>query len=252
MPSNKKSRKKQKGKGKLKKEARKEALAAEKAKRALVNAARVDASGSPHNVLAQFAPFAKYDRNELDLVIEFAAPSAISTEDMDWMLALTRANMEEMYVDGGWGWNDTEKRRELMDDEARHLLVRRRAPTAATGDESKDGAKAEAGAGAGAGAGATSGELVAFAHFRFLLEDEYPVLYVQEIQLTEPVQRKGLGKHMMQVRRCVPAACVGTVRAGVHTSSPRVIDVVRFLRRLTATLAVALTRAWADPGADSA
>ena len=133
-------------------------------------------------MLADFPPFQKFDRNGLQLQVEFAAASNVGPADIDWMLACTRDNMQELYEDGGWGWNDVEKRRELVDEDARHLLVR----TAASSDESKDGES-------------TPGELVAFCHFRFMLEDLYPVLYVQEIQLTPAVQRCGLGKQLMQV-----------------------------------------------------
>ena len=189
MPS-KKAKSKQKAKAK--KEARKAAVAAENAKRALVSAALLGDDGRPNNVLAAFAPFAKYDRAGLDLTIEFGAPSTIAPDDMDWMLRRTKTNMEELYISGGWGWNDADKRRELTEDDARHLLVRRRSTA---GDESKDGS----------GDATSQGELVAFAHFRFLLEDDAPVLYVQELQLAESVQRKGLGKHLMQVRTAVRA-----------------------------------------------
>ena len=42
-------------------------------------------------------------------------------------------------------------------------------------------------------------EPVAFTHFRFEFEGAAAVLYVWELQLTEPVQRKGLGKFIMQL-----------------------------------------------------
>lgn len=43
------------------------------------------------------------------------------------------------------------------------------------------------------------GPIVGFVHFRFILEEEVPVLYVYELQLQHHVQGKGLGKFLMQL-----------------------------------------------------
>lgn len=44
------------------------------------------------------------------------------------------------------------------------------------------------------------GELIAFAHMRFMVETGIETLYVYEIQVKGTVRRAGLGKHLMQVR----------------------------------------------------
>lgn len=44
-----------------------------------------------------------------------------------------------------------------------------------------------------------SGPLVGFVQYRFILEEEIPVLYVYELQLEPRVQGKGLGKFLMQL-----------------------------------------------------
>jgi ribosomal protein S18 acetylase RimI-like enzyme len=56
---------------------------------------------------------------------------------------------------------------------------------------------------------ARSGQLAAFAHFRFEYEDQAaaygvpgrPTLYLYEIQLVTPFRRMGLGKHLMRFDR---------------------------------------------------
>ncbi|GAB4857301.1 hypothetical protein Ancab_015209 [Ancistrocladus abbreviatus] len=45
--------------------------------------------------------------------------------------------------------------------------------------------------------------LVGFAHYRFTLEEELPVLYVYELQLEPHVQGKGLGTFLMQLLELV-------------------------------------------------
>jgi GNAT superfamily N-acetyltransferase len=41
--------------------------------------------------------------------------------------------------------------------------------------------------------------LVGFVHYRFVLEEDVPVLYVYELQLESRVQGKGLGKFLMEL-----------------------------------------------------
>jgi hypothetical protein len=44
-----------------------------------------------------------------------------------------------------------------------------------------------------------SGPLVGFVHYRFVLEEDVPVLYVYELQLESCVQGKGLGMFLMEL-----------------------------------------------------
>lgn len=43
------------------------------------------------------------------------------------------------------------------------------------------------------------GPIVGFVHYRFVLEEEVPVVYVYELQLEHRVQGKGLGQFLMQL-----------------------------------------------------
>lgn len=45
----------------------------------------------------------------------------------------------------------------------------------------------------------SEGCLVGFVHYRFVLEEELPVVYVYELQMEPSFQGKGLGKFMMQL-----------------------------------------------------
>ncbi len=142
----------------------------------LTSARLDDASGLPRNVLVDFVPFAKFERNGLAVDLEFYArgngeQSMVPAEVVDFCFDLTERNMRQHYEQSGWGWNALKKRRELEDEEARLLVARDRA----------------------------TNKLVAFMHFRFEREDDALVLYVYEIQIEqdESVARKGLGKQIM-------------------------------------------------------
>ena len=153
-----------------------ESAAHEAGRRARQRAAAFDAAGAPRDVLADFAPFARFDRAGLDAELFFAAPGGAgwSPALADAALDLTRANMRAQYDAAGadWRWDDAAKRGEALDAEARYVVARERG-----------------------GAGA----LLGFVCFRFVLEEAADALYVYELQLAAGAQRRGLGKHLMQV-----------------------------------------------------
>jgi GNAT superfamily N-acetyltransferase len=126
-------------------------------------------------VLADVAAFAKFDRNGLDLEIEFSSPKNLSAKTRKFMLTLAKAQMEQVVDSSGYGWDDEDREEELKEEASRYLLVRRREDRA----------------------------LVGFADFRFTLQGDieqkmegFPSLLVNDLQLAPEVQRKGLGRHL--------------------------------------------------------
>lgn len=97
-------------------------------------------------------------------------------------------------MEGPYGseWQEEEKvkRRELVDPEARYIFVHE--VTNANADE-MTAVLTEVDP--STGRQEDCGPLVGFVHYRFVLEEEVPVLYVYELQLEPRVQGKGLGKH---------------------------------------------------------
>lgn len=79
-----------------------------------------------------------------------------------------------------WPTEEKVKRREMVALEARYIFVREGDPPNAS-------------------AGEDNAPIVGFVHYRFTLEEEVPVLYVYELQLESQLQRKGLGKFLMQL-----------------------------------------------------
>ena len=140
--------------------------------------------GQPRNVLTTLAaPFLKFDRNDIEIDFYFTAPDDTTTwtpELSKWIFDITKQNMEPLYnAAPDWGWKDSKKRSEIIDSDSRYIIARNR----------KDGTN------------------VAFSSFRFLMEGVFDVLYVYELQLTPSVQRKGLGKHLMQMMEIIAKQC---------------------------------------------
>ena len=159
--------------GKSKKEERKaqilEKLRDKKARTELVKKANeVD------NVLATLKPFCKYEKNGVSVDLKFLKQSQLTEELSEWAFALLKENMQKIYEEGGWGWKDSKKRKELFDEEARFLI--------AFDDKAKP---------------------IGFSHFRFMEEDETIVLYIYELQIESEFRSKGLGQHMTRTLELV-------------------------------------------------
>ena len=165
-----------------------------------LRAALFTSAGKDKNVLDGIAsPFMTYDRNGVKASIELKFK--LNKVEQDFAFNLTKANMEDIYEESGYGWDDSEKKRELTENGARVLLMR---------DMSEEvevtSAVVEGGGGAAPAAAkaAKPGKLLAFAHFRFTVQGEVmdqmagnTTLYVMDVQVLPEYQRKGLGKHLI-------------------------------------------------------
>ncbi|KAF6023721.1 NAA40 [Bugula neritina] len=149
-------------KHKLRREQRKE-----EAKKIADEQSLVNAANSVKNPLHLLIPhFHKYDRNGVNVTIECGFAKDWPEDIQQWGFEITRRNMKDLY---GKEWKDKEKRAELLEDTAQYLVAKQ------------------------------EGEPVAFCHFRFDMDFDLAVLYCYEIQLEEKVQRKGLGRFLMQL-----------------------------------------------------
>jgi len=111
------------------------------------------------------AALAKIQKDGLSLEVAFYTSDELPWDLRAWVFELVKSNMEAVYAED---WDDKEKREEIMDDKARFLVAT---------DE--------------------SGMPQAFVHFRFEIEQDVELCYVYDIQVNAPVQRRGVGKHLM-------------------------------------------------------
>ncbi|KAK3750705.1 hypothetical protein QZH41_005748 [Actinostola sp. cb2023] len=158
--------KRKSAKGKEKKLKRKEEIAKINASQAVVDAA--------NDVVDPFKPFAafkKYTRNGLDLHLNCQRVTKMSVDEVQWAFDLTKCNMEALYEESDWGWNDKKKMEEMSEDKAWYLIVKE-----------------------------NGGQAVALSHFRFDLDENMEeVLYCYEVQVDPALHHKGLGKFLMQI-----------------------------------------------------
>jgi ribosomal protein S18 acetylase RimI-like enzyme len=163
-----------------------------------------------------------FDRNGLDIILEFTAPSmpSWSTENEEWIFELTKRNMKTLYDESAkkgyqeWKWNDAKKRAEIFSLESRFIIARERIQTLTNTTNiistiSKDTLSTTIPLSSKLTSFTSNtittidpvqqslGRPLAFISFQFVSEGPFEVLYVYELQLEPETQRKGLGKHLM-------------------------------------------------------
>ncbi|KNC52241.1 N-acetyltransferase 11 [Thecamonas trahens ATCC 50062] len=167
-------RKKNNSKAKAKKLARK----AEVAQTAQWTAA-VRRAAAAEDIFALMPAFRKYqtpDGREIELT--FHDVSEMDSDEVGWAFGLLKANMEAMYVESGWGWDDDQKLSEMTAEGMKYVIA----------------------------TDVGSGERLGYAEFMYTIEKPLGVaLYVYEIQLAPDARRAGLGRRLMQVMELAAA-----------------------------------------------
>jgi len=130
----------------------------------------VNAANQQEDPLASLPSFKTFNKNGLDVTLSTERVTDINDKEQNAIVDLLTRNMKKLYEESNWGWNEKNKRSEMLEDAAWYLMARN-----------------------------SKGELYGFSHFRYDMDFDDEVLYVYEIQLEESVRRKGLGKFMMQV-----------------------------------------------------
>jgi len=110
----------------------------ERSRKDLINSASVDpVSALPVDLLLTLKALTTFDRNGLDLVLEFTAlgmPTWTSQIE-EWVFELTKRNMKTLYEETAkkgfrdWRWSDSKKKEELFAPESRFIIAREREQT---------------------------------------------------------------------------------------------------------------------------
>ncbi|KAM3244035.1 hypothetical protein ACQJBY_055754 [Aegilops geniculata] len=143
--------------------------------------------------LAQFPDFHKYERSGFSIYLESGHGNQLPVPTRKYIQNLLKANMKGTYG-SEWPSEEKIKRREMVAPEARYILICQYADS----DIAKCFMKQDSGVEC-AHVTCRGGRLLGFVHYRFVVEEDVPVLYVYELQLESSVQGKGLGKFLMQL-----------------------------------------------------
>ncbi|RDY14532.1 N-alpha-acetyltransferase 40, partial [Mucuna pruriens] len=168
--------------------------------------------------LASFPAFSRFHSNGLSVCLKSGHGNKLSSPVKHYIQSLLKLNMEGPY---GSEWPEEEKvkRKEMVAPEAHYVFVHEVA------DSNADEKTMMLTAAETSTCLEDSGPLVGFVHYRFVLEEEVPVLYVYELQLEPRVQGKGLGKFLMQlVELMAQKNCMGAVMLTVQKANILAMD----------------------------
>ncbi|CAL9748475.1 unnamed protein product, partial [Musa acuminata subsp. burmannicoides] len=174
--------------GKEKKIKRKEVLEKKKAIDEIIKKA-----SSVKDHLVSFPPFCHYERNGISVCLESGLGDQLAPPVKKYIQNLLKVNMEGPYGPE-WQMEEKVKRREMVSPEAHYIFVRQSTNTTSNENFSTKSEETTY-----PGQTGDRNRLVGFVHYRFIVEEDIPVVYVYELQLETCTQRKGLGKFLMQL-----------------------------------------------------
>ncbi|XP_050378886.1 uncharacterized protein LOC126796163 [Argentina anserina] len=172
-------------KSKANKMKRKEKLEKKKAMDELIKVASAEKN--------HLSAFRHYQKNGLSACLESGTGDKLSSSLKHYIQNLLKANMEGAYGTE-WPVEEKVKRREMVASEARYIFVYEALD--ANASELLPMSEHE---GTSASCVEERRSMLGFVHFRFVVEEDLPVLYVYELQLEPRAQGKGLGKFLMQL-----------------------------------------------------
>ncbi|CAM0943829.1 unnamed protein product [Alopecurus aequalis] len=177
--------------------------------------------------LAQFPDFHKYERRGISVYLESAHGNQLPLSTRKYIQNLLKVNMEGPYG-SEWPSEEKIKRREMVAPEAQYILVWQ----CATDCIAKNSRKQDAGVECthGACTGNRGNRLLGFVHYRFVDEEDVPVVYVYELQLESSAQGKGLGKFLMQLIELI--ACKSQMGAVMLTVQKSNMEAMTFYNNL--------------------
>ncbi|XP_061361886.1 uncharacterized protein LOC133305653 [Gastrolobium bilobum] len=191
---------------------RSEVLSRKKAVEELIKSARAE-----KDHLASFPAFSHFNRNGLSVYLKSGHGNKLSSSVKHYIRSLLKLNMEGPY---GSEWREEEKvkRREMVAPEARYIFVHEVVVSNSNADDMPKMLTTEEET--STSCVDDSFPLVGFVHYRFILEEEIPVLYVYELQVEPRVQGKGLGKFLMQlIELMAQKNCMGAVMLTVQKAN---------------------------------
>ncbi|CAI8595079.1 unnamed protein product [Vicia faba] len=187
-----------------------EVLAKKKADKLLIKEAY-----AKKDQLASFPAYRHFQINGLSVCLKSGHGDKLPSPVKRYIQNLLKLNMEGPYG-SEWQAEEKVKRVEMVDPEACYIFVHEvdnskagEMTTMLTAEDTSTSRLED------------SSLLVGFVHYRFVLEEEVPVLYVYELQVEPRVQGKGLGKFLMELieliaqKNCMSAVMLTVQKANL-------------------------------------
>lgn len=132
----------------------------------------------------------KSGAGERKVTLDFKASSDLSEDELSSCFSLIETTSRADYEPSSFGWHPKRKRREMLEEEMRYLLVME--PATIQSETTPPNGK-------------TSNSLAGFLSFMMTHDSmpSMPVLYIYEIHLDERLRRSALGSHLMALAESI-------------------------------------------------
>jgi len=84
----------------------------------------VETANLAQDIMTELENLTVYQYEGVNLKIEYQTPKMMKQEDMDQIFDLLKTNMQLLYEESDWGWDETKKKEELLDEKAKYLVVK--------------------------------------------------------------------------------------------------------------------------------
>merc|ERR1712012_1120159 len=128
----------------------------------------VNAANKQEDPLGALPSFKVFSKNGVACNLSTRRATDLDENEKKAAVDLLIRNMKALYEQSNWGWNEKNKKDEMLEDSAWYLLAKNE-----------------------------EGKICGFSHFRYDMDYDDEVLYVYEIQIDPSYQRKGIGRFMM-------------------------------------------------------
>merc|ERR1712012_1260470 len=128
----------------------------------------VNAANKQEDPLGALPSFKVFSKNGVACNLSTRRVTDLDESEKKAVVDLLIRNMKALYEQSNWGWNEKNKKDEMLEDSAWYLLAKNE-----------------------------EGKICGFSHFRYDMDYDDEVLYVYEIQIDPSYQRKGIGRFMM-------------------------------------------------------
>ncbi|XP_008448499.2 uncharacterized protein LOC103489882 isoform X2 [Cucumis melo] len=187
----------------------------------------IDVACAQKDHLSSFPSFHHFNCGGLSLYLQSGHGNKLSHSVKKYVQNLLKINMAGPYG-SQWPTEEKVKHREMVSTHAHYIFVHETSNANANGMSSKSDAEKTT---------TTLNKkdpVVAFVHFRFILEETIPVLYVYELQIEPRFQGRGLGTFLMELIELIACKnCMGAVVFTVQKANSKALNFYQSKLRYT-------------------
>lgn len=167
------------------------------------NQKQISTGHIPAGPMRQYPPgFDEYAKS--GLIIEFYTAQTILNEVLESLVIITEKNMKILYDESpGWKWDDTKKRKELLKDTTRFIVIRM-GEKGSSSDDDNGGINGSSQSQSGI---LSKKSVYGYIAFTFIAEAGVELVYIRELHVDSQFHGKGIGSYLVSLVEKIARYC---------------------------------------------